>query len=110
MKLFPKLAFMVSGLLLGAVLSLSSSYYWAEQREIHQEAHMEEERVLQNLVHIAEEASLANEDHRSFRTEADRTSELESCSKERFTPRAKPGRAPGGGIRNGIRELLSGTT
>jgi signal transduction histidine kinase len=62
MKLFPKLALMVSGLLLGTILSVSLSYYWAEQREIRQEAHLEEQRVLQNLVHIAEEASLANDD------------------------------------------------
>jgi len=62
MKLFPKLALMVSGLLLGTILSVSLSYYWAEQREIRQEAHREEQRVLQTLVHIAEEASLANDD------------------------------------------------
>lgn len=62
MKLFPKLALMVSGLLLGSILSVSLSYYWAEQREIRQEAHLEEQRVLQNLVHISEEGALANDD------------------------------------------------
>lgn len=62
MKLFAKLSLMVSGLLLGTILVLSLSYYWSEQREIRQQAQRDQERVLQNLAHIARESFLAGDD------------------------------------------------
>jgi signal transduction histidine kinase len=62
MKLFPKLALMVSGLLLGTVLCIGFSYYWAEERDIRNQAKLDEQRVLQNLTHIAEESFLTGDD------------------------------------------------
>jgi len=41
---------------------LSLSYYWTEQYEIRQQAQLDQQRVLQNLTHIAEESFLSNDD------------------------------------------------
>ncbi len=62
MKLFPKLALTVSGLLIGAIVVLSLSFYWAEARQIRQEVRQEQKAVLGNLVHIAQESFLTNDD------------------------------------------------
>jgi signal transduction histidine kinase len=62
MKLFPKLALLVSGLLLGAILYVSISYYRGEAREIQEQTEQEERQTLQNLTHIAGEAFLTEDD------------------------------------------------
>lgn len=62
MNLFPKLALAVSGLLIGTTLCLSLSFYWAERRSIRAEADQERHALLQNLVHIAQESFLTNDD------------------------------------------------
>jgi len=62
MKLFPKLACLVSVLLLGAIASVSTLYYWTQEREIRQELRTEEDGVLQNLVHMAQESFVSNDD------------------------------------------------
>jgi signal transduction histidine kinase len=62
MKLFAKLAISVSLLLMGAIVVLSLSFYWAEERTIRQEAQQEQQGVLTNLVHIAREAAITNDD------------------------------------------------
>jgi len=62
MRLFPKLSLAFSGLLIGAIVCLSGSFYWAEQRSIRAEANAEQQAILQNLVHIAQESYLTNDD------------------------------------------------
>jgi signal transduction histidine kinase len=61
-KLFPKLTFAFLGLLMTAIVSLSGSFYWAEQRSIRAQASAEQRAILQNLVHIAQESLLTNDD------------------------------------------------
>ena len=62
MRLFPKLALMVSGLLLAAILCLSALYYWSEERQIRQDAKAQQQSLLQSLVHIAQQAFVADDD------------------------------------------------
>ena len=62
MKLFPKLAFTISTLLIGATLALSASFYLAERRSIRIQADQERRALLQNLVHITQESFLTNDD------------------------------------------------
>jgi signal transduction histidine kinase len=62
MKLFPKLALTVSTLLIGTTLCLSASFYIAERRWIRAEADQDRRALLQNLVHIAQESFLTNDD------------------------------------------------
>src|SRR6266700_2947640 len=62
MKLFPKLALMVSVLLIGTTFALSLSFYVAERRSIRTQADQERRALLQNLVHIAQESFLTNDD------------------------------------------------
>jgi len=62
MRLFPKLALLVSGLLLGAILCLSALYYWSEERQIRQDAQTQQQSLLQSLVHIAQQAFVADDD------------------------------------------------
>jgi signal transduction histidine kinase len=62
MKLFPKLSLIMSAMLLGTILALSSLYYWSEQKEIRRDAQTEQQGVLQNLVHMAQESFLLNDD------------------------------------------------
>ena len=63
MKLFPKLALTVSSLLIGTTVCLSLSFYIAERRSIRAEAGIMNARaLLQNLVHIAQESLLTNDD------------------------------------------------
>ncbi len=62
MRLFPKLALMVSGLLLAAILCLSALYYWSEERQIRQDARAQQQSLLQSLVHIAQQAFVADDD------------------------------------------------
>ncbi|HVO32445.1 MAG TPA: HAMP domain-containing protein, partial [Elusimicrobiota bacterium] len=62
MKLFPKLALAVSALLMGTTACLSFSFYWAERQSIRAEADQERHALLQNLVHIAQESFLTNDD------------------------------------------------
>src|ERR1035441_3878240 len=62
MKLFPKLASAVSGLLIGTTACLSFSFYIAERRAIRAEADQERHALLQNLVHISQESFLTNDD------------------------------------------------
>lgn len=62
MKLFPKLALMVSGLLIGTTVCLSGAFYLSERRSIEREADQERRALLQNLVHIAQESFLTNDD------------------------------------------------
>src|SRR5262245_1247771 len=45
-----------------AIVSLSGSFYWAEQRSIRAQATGEQRAILQNLVHIAQESMLTNDD------------------------------------------------
>ena len=62
MKLFPKLALMVSGLLIGTTLCLSLAFYMTQRHAIEQQADQERRAILQNLVHIAQESFLTNDD------------------------------------------------
>src|SRR5258708_33300545 len=62
MKLFPKLALTVSTLLIGTTLCLSLSFYFAERHSIRAQADQERRALLQNLVHIAQESFLTNDD------------------------------------------------
>jgi len=62
MKLFPKLALTVSGLLIGATVCTSLSFYFAERRAIRAEADQERHALLQNLAHITQESFLTNDD------------------------------------------------
>jgi len=62
MKLFPKLALTVSGLLIGTTACLSLSFYFAERLAIRAEADQERHALLQNLVHITQESFLTNDD------------------------------------------------
>src|ERR1041385_8047220 len=62
MKLFPKLALAVSTLLVGTILALSLSFYFAERRTIRAQADQERRALLQNLVHITQESFLTNDD------------------------------------------------
>ena len=62
MRLFPKLALLVSGLLLAAIVALSSLYYWSQERMIRQEAQSHEQELLQNLVLIAQDAYFSTDE------------------------------------------------
>ena len=62
MRLFPKLALLVSGLLLAAVVGLSALYYVSEERLIRQEAQAHQQELLQNLVLIAQDAYFSTDD------------------------------------------------
>ncbi len=62
MRLFPKLTLTFSSLLIVAIACLSGSFYWAEQRSIRAQASAEQQAILQNLVHIAQESFLTNDD------------------------------------------------
>jgi len=62
MRLFPKLALLVSGLLLAAVVGLSVLYYLSEERLIRQQAQAHEQELLQNLVLIAQDAYFSTDD------------------------------------------------
>jgi len=62
MRLFPKLTLAFSGLLLLTVVSLSGSIYWSEQRAVFNRANAEQRAVVQNLVHMAQESFLTNDD------------------------------------------------
>jgi signal transduction histidine kinase len=62
MKLFPKLALAVSGLLIGTTACLSLSFYFAERHAICAEVDQERHALLSNLVHIAQESILTNDD------------------------------------------------
>jgi signal transduction histidine kinase len=62
MRLFPKLALMVSGLLLAVILCLSALYYWSQERQIRQDAQAQQQSLLQSLVHIAQQAFVADDD------------------------------------------------
>jgi signal transduction histidine kinase len=62
MKLFPKLALLVSALFLGAIAALGSLYYWTERRQIQEEVHAEQQKLLLNLVHISQESFLTGDD------------------------------------------------
>src|ERR1039458_9004794 len=62
MKLFPKLASAVSGLLIGTTACLSFSFYIAERRAIRAEADQERHALLLNLVHITQESFLTGDD------------------------------------------------
>src|SRR5262245_23934468 len=62
MRLFPKLTLTFSALLIGAIACLSGSFYWAEQRSIRAQANAEQQAILHNLVHIAQESFLTNDD------------------------------------------------
>lgn len=62
MRLFPKLALLVSCLLVAAIAGLSSLYYWSEQRLIRQQAQAHQQELLQNLVLIAQDAYFSTDD------------------------------------------------
>src|ERR1700719_466330 len=62
MNLFTKLALTVSLLLGVAIACLSLCFYWTEQRHMRYEAGLERQALLQNLVHIAQESFLTNDD------------------------------------------------
>jgi signal transduction histidine kinase len=62
MRLFPKLALLVSGLLLAAVVGLSALYYVSEERLIRQQAQAHQQELLQNLVLIAQDAYFSTDD------------------------------------------------
>jgi len=62
LKLFPKLALLVSMLLIGVTVCLSAAFYLAERRSIHEQADAERRAILQNLVHIAQESFLTSDD------------------------------------------------
>ena len=53
---------MISGLLIGTTICLSVAFYMTQRRSIDQEAEQERRAVLQNLVHIAQESFLTNDD------------------------------------------------
>jgi len=62
MKLFPKLAFTMSGLVLLSTVALSFTFYWMEERSLRHHADAERRAVLGNLVHMTEESFLTNDD------------------------------------------------
>jgi signal transduction histidine kinase len=62
MKLFPKLALVVSGLVVGSILTVSVWMYSHEKRDVEEHARQEQQAVLQNLVNMAEEAIVAYDD------------------------------------------------
>ena len=62
MKLFPKLALAISVLLIGTLVCVTLSIYWAEERQLRFEASQERLAVLHNLVHITQESFLTNDD------------------------------------------------
>src|SRR5665213_4422671 len=62
MRLFPKLALLVSGLLITAIVGSSALYYWSEQRMIRQQAQAHQQELLQNLVLIAQDAYFSSDD------------------------------------------------
>jgi signal transduction histidine kinase len=62
MKLFPKLALSISSLLVGTLLCLSLFFYWSEERQLRFEAGQDRLAILHNLVHIAQESFLSNDD------------------------------------------------
>jgi signal transduction histidine kinase len=53
---------MVSGLLLAAIVSLSTLYYWSQERLIRQEAQARQDELLQNLVLIAQDAYFSTDE------------------------------------------------
>ncbi len=62
MKLFPKLSLAVSCLVVGTTAVLSLAFYVMQQRSIERQADSERHVILQNLVHIAQESFLTNDD------------------------------------------------
>ena len=62
MRLFPKLALLVSGLLMAAIVGLSALYYWSEEKLIRQQAQAHQQELLQNLVLIAQDAYFSTDD------------------------------------------------
>jgi signal transduction histidine kinase len=62
MKLFPKLAWSVSGLLVTTILALSVSFYMTERHSLQTQASRERNALLQNVVHITQEALLTEDD------------------------------------------------
>ena len=62
MRLFPKLALLVSGLLIAAIAGLSALYYWSEEKLIRQQAQAHQQELLQNLVLIAQDAYFSTDD------------------------------------------------
>jgi len=61
-RLFPKLALAVSTLLIGTTICLSLAFYATERRYIRQQANQERLALLHNLVHIAQESFVTNDD------------------------------------------------
>ena len=45
-----------------SIACLSGSFYWAEQRSIREQVNAEQQAILQNLAHIAQESFLTNDD------------------------------------------------
>jgi len=62
MKLFPKLTLGIGGLILGVTLALSLSFYWREERSLREQGDAERRGILRNLVLIAQESFLTNDD------------------------------------------------
>jgi signal transduction histidine kinase len=61
-RLFPKLALTVLSLLILTCALLAGCFYWSEQRQIRLEIGQQEQGILDNLVHIAQESFLSNDD------------------------------------------------
>ena len=62
MRLFSKLALLVSGLLLAAIVAFGALDYWNQERLIRQEAQAHQQELLQNLAMIAEDAYYSQDD------------------------------------------------
>lgn len=62
MKLFPKLALTISGLLAASILALCAAFFVAERRTIRAQASDERRALLQNLAHITREALISGDD------------------------------------------------
>ncbi|HVO33132.1 MAG TPA: histidine kinase dimerization/phospho-acceptor domain-containing protein, partial [Elusimicrobiota bacterium] len=62
MKLFPKLSLTVAALVTGTTVGLTLAFYVMEERSIARQADSERRLVLQNLVHMAQESFLTNDD------------------------------------------------
>ena len=62
MKLFPKLALIISGLLISVSATLGLSFYLLERHNVREQVNLEQQALLQNLVHIAQESFLSNDD------------------------------------------------
>jgi len=62
MKLFPRLALVVSGLMLGSILAISAWVYAHEKRDVEKHAREEQKAILQNLSNMAEESIVADDD------------------------------------------------